>query len=135
MLITHTLYTDGGSRGNPGPAAYGCALYDDAGKLVDIDAAYLGRATNNQAEYNGIIAGLKLAQKSGVKNIICYMDSELIVKQVKGEYKVRNANMKPLYEKLMRIVEKFDSFAFSHVYREKNKVADKLANLILDAVK
>lgn len=134
MLITHSLYTDGGSRGNPGPAAYGCALYDEEGNLVDIDAAYLGTKTNNQAEYKGIIAGLQLAHQDGVTDIKCYLDSELIVKQVKGEYKVKNGNIKPLYEKLMAILEKFESFSFEHVYRDKNKVADKLANLILDAV-
>lgn len=135
MLITHSLYTDGGSRGNPGPAAYGCALYDEAGILVDIDAAFLGNKTNNYAEYQGIICGLKLAQKLGVTDIVCYLDSELIVKQVNGEYKVKHENIKPLYKELMTLVEKFNSFAFSHVYREKNKVADKLVNLILDSTK
>lgn len=134
MVITHTLYSDGGSRGNPGIAAYGSALYDESGKLVDIDAKYLGHKTNNQAEYSGLIAGLEMASKRGVTDIMCYLDSELVVKQIKGEYKVKNENMKPLFEKLQKIMSSFNSVEVTHVYREENGVTDKLVNLILDAV-
>jgi len=135
MVKNHKLFTDGGSRGNPGPAAYGCALYDEFGKLIDIDAKYIGEKTNNQAEYQGIIAGLKLARKSGVNNILCYLDSELIVKQIKGEYKVKNSNIKPLFKELVDLINEFESFEFTHVYRAENKVADKLVNIILNVEK
>ena len=128
------LYTDGGSRGNPGHGAEGVVLLDTDGKLLAIDAAYSGDSvTNNQAEYMALLRGLKLAEKSGYKAIEVRMDSELVVKQLIGEYKVKNENMQPLYKKVMAVVGKFDSVEFSHIPRADNHIADKLVNTVLDA--
>jgi len=131
--VMFSLYTDGGARGNPGIAGYGCALFDENGKLVDVDAKYLGIKTNNQAEYEGIIAGLVLVRKYGAKAVQCYLDSELIVKQVNGEYKVRNGNIKPLFDKLVQEIKKLEEVTFSHVLRKDNKIADKLVNIAIDS--
>lgn len=127
------LFTDGGARGNPGKAGYGCILFDADSKLVALDAKYLGVQTNNQAEYEGILAGLKLAKKNGVKTIQCFLDSELIVKQLNGEYKIKSPNLKPFYKKIKVYLSNFDKISFHHVRREQNKFADKLANIAMDS--
>lgn len=130
--MTYYLYTDGGSRGNPGNAAIGFLLFEEE-KLITFDAKYLGTATNNQAEYEALILGLTVAEKQGIKNIICYMDSELVVKQINGEYKAQNPNILPLYKKITKKIEMFKSVEFIHVKRALNKFADKLVNIVLDA--
>jgi ribonuclease HI len=128
----HTLYSDGGARGNPGPAAYGFVLMKD-GALLDFDARYLGEATNNSAEYNGLIAGIKLAIKHKVEDITCYLDSELIVKQLNGEYRVKDKNLAVLYKEVVDMSSKFKTITFTHVAREFNAYADRLVNIVLDA--
>lgn len=130
----YQLFTDGGARGNPGKAAFGCVLFDKNLKLIDFNAKYLGTMTNNQSEYEAILAGLQLAQTHNVEKIKCFLDSELIVKQINGEYKVRNGNIKHLFEKLKLQVDDFKDILFFHIRREQNSFADKLVNIILDAV-
>lgn len=127
-----TLYSDGGARGNPGPAAYGVAIYDEAGRLVDTLKKYLGEATNNQAEYEGVVAGLAKAASLGASEVDFYLDSELIVKQLKGEYKIKNSGLQPLAAKVLALTNKFTRVNFHHVPREKNALADRLVNEALD---
>lgn len=128
------LYTDGGSRGNPGPAAAGCLLYDQDQVLIDFTGVFLGSVTNNQAEYEGLLAGLKLALKNGITDLTIYMDSELVVKQIKGEYKIKDSKMQNLKAKIDNEIGKFKSYNINHVMRNKNQFADKLVNLVLDNV-
>lgn len=125
------LFTDGGARGNPGPAGSAAVLFDEK-KLIDFGGKYFPDATNNFAEYNGLLIGLKMALKKGITDITCYLDSELIVKQCNGEYKVSNADLKILKKKVDDIKESFEVIRFEHIPREKNALADKLVNLILD---
>jgi ribonuclease HI len=131
-MSTYKLYTDGGSRGNPGKSAIGCILFDDADKLVDFDAKYCQISTNNQAEYIGLITGLELSIKNSVNNIIVFMDSELIVKQINGEYKVKNEEIIILKANVDKLLKSFDNYKFIHIERNKNKFADKLVNIVLD---
>jgi len=126
------VYSDGGSRGNPGPAAAGVVVYNASGKVVKEYSRYLGEATNNQAEYKALIAGAKLAKKLGALEVDFFLDSELIVKQLAGEYRVRDADLKPLFADLRGIVCDFEKATFTHIRREKNKEADKLVNVRLD---
>jgi len=125
------LFSDGGARGNPGPAGSGAVLYDEK-KLVDFGGKYYAEATNNFAEYNGLIIGLKMAIKKGFTDLTCYLDSELIVKQLNGKYKVKNADLKKLKAKVDLLIESFEVIIFEHIPREKNALADKIVNLILD---
>lgn len=126
------VYTDGGARGNPGPAALGVAVYDSTGKLIDKHGKFLGEQTNNYAEYSALIFALEEARRLGAKRVTCRMDSELIVKQLAGEYRVRNAGLIPLFDEVKRLACNFEKISFSHVRREQNKVADKMVNLTLD---
>ena len=126
------LFTDGGSRGNPGDAACAYFLFD-GDKLADFGGKYLGIVSNNVAEYNGIILGLKAAENLGVGNLEVFMDSELIIKQINGEYKVKSDDMKREITKVMTLIKSFKTTSFTHVLREKNKFADKLVNTILDS--
>lgn len=135
----YILYTDGGARGNPGPAAAGVVIYDAKLKEVDKFAHYLGVATNNQAEYQGLILGLGRVQKIAEAKhqlseveVEVFMDSELIVKQMKGEYKVKNKDLKPLFAKVEELSSKFKQVKFKHIYRDDNTLADKLLNEELD---
>lgn len=130
--MAYKSFTDGGSRNNPGPAGIGGVLYDESGSLVDEVSEYIGTATNNEAEYRAIIEILKKAQKHGVKEIHCFLDSELIVKQVKGEYRVKHDRLKELFSELNHIANQFPRITFTHVLREKNKEADKRVNKALD---
>ncbi|MFP4546445.1 MAG: ribonuclease HI family protein, partial [Methanomassiliicoccales archaeon] len=106
--MTFKLYTDGGARGNPGDAAYAFILYDGEGKKVDEGASYIGFATNNEAEYFGLLAGLKAARDAGASSVLVIMDSELTVKQMRGEYKVKARNLKPLAENVRELQGDFD---------------------------
>lgn len=126
------LFTDGGSRSNPGHAASAAILFQDD-KLISFDAKSFESATNNFAEYSGLIIGLKLAQKNNIKNIECYLDSELVVKQIKGEYKIKDENLKKLAATIQDLIKSFETFEIKHVRREDNKHADRLVNLIIDA--
>jgi len=134
------LYTDGGARGNPGPAAAGMVIYDSEGNLVEKFSSFLGdNLTNNQAEYQAVILGLGRIQKiiTDPKELLeivveVRMDSELIVEQIKGSYRVKNPGLKPLFAKLWTLISEFKEVNFRHVPRANNKEADKLVNLELD---
>jgi ribonuclease HI len=125
-------YCDGASRGNPGPAAYGVVVYDAAGKELHTGSRALGRATNNQAEYQGAIAALEAALGLGAREVELRMDSELVIRQLSGRYKVRNPGLIPLHKRILALRERFERVALVHVPRERNRVADKLANQALD---
>jgi ribonuclease HI len=129
---TITIEFDGGSRGNPGPAGIGVVLRaQDSTPLVTL-GRYIGRATNNVAEYRALITGLENAKELGAKKIIIRGDSELIVKQMRGEYRVKNPDLRDLYDEAQFLYHQFDEARIEHNYREKNALADKLANLAMD---
>ncbi len=123
---------DGGSRGNPGPASYGVIIRDGRGEIVARLKKYIGRMTNNVAEYYGLIAALDYAESHGVRTIRIESDSELLVKQMRGQYKVKSEDLRPLFERAQKMSKAFDSFRIEHVYREQNREADALANQALD---
>ena len=126
------IFTDGGSRGNPGPAGGGFAIYQ-GGKLVKEGSEFFGEKTNNQAEYLALRLALREAyEEYGEFKINCFMDSQLAVEQMNGNYKVKSENVKPLYEEVRRIADQFKSFTITHVRREQNKLADELANKAMD---
>jgi probable phosphoglycerate mutase len=124
---------DGGSRGNPGPAAWGVAILDDDGACVSGHHGTLGRATNNVAEWRSLIEALELARRQGAKQVDIQADSELVVKQFNGRYKVKHPDLKPFFEAAMRLKQDFDAVRLRHVRREYNKHADRLVNEALDA--
>jgi ribonuclease HI len=123
---------DGGSRGNPGPAAYGVVIRDAKGDVVAKLKKYIGRMTNNVAEYYGLIAALDYMQSQGVRALRIESDSELLVKQMRGQYKVRSPELQPLFERARKMSQALESFRIEHVYREQNREADALANEALD---
>jgi ribonuclease HI len=123
---------DGGSRGNPGPAAYGVVIRDGSGEIVARLKKYIGKNTNNVAEYFGLIAALDYAQAHGVRAMRVESDSELLVKQMRGQYKVKSGDLRPLYERAKKMCQAFESFRIDHVYREQNREADALVNQALD---
>ncbi|HEX4822778.1 MAG TPA: ribonuclease HI family protein [Candidatus Polarisedimenticolaceae bacterium] len=125
---------DGGSRGNPGPAAWGVVVLDADDKPVEGFAGAIGRATNNVAEYTALVEALGLAAERGATEVELLADSELVVKQVRGEYKVRHPDLVPLHAEAMRRIGRFPNFRIRHVPREKNKAADKLVNRALNMV-
>lgn len=127
------IHSDGAARGNPGPSGAGAVLTDSEGKVVGEVCRYLGDdMTNNQAEYNALILALREAEKTGATRLSIYADSELMVKQILGEYKVKNEGIRPLHSEVMLLLRKFGKYSISHIPREKNKRADKLANLAID---
>jgi probable phosphoglycerate mutase len=123
---------DGGSRGNPGPAAWGVVVLDDLGNPVTGHAGAFGRATNNVAEYRGLLEALALAERAGATDVKLYADSELVVKQMRGEYKVRHPDLIPLHAEAKRRASGFSRFSIEHVPRERNKDADRLVNRALN---
>lgn len=125
---TFFLYADGGSRGNPGPAGIGVLILDAKKKKVKEVFKYIGETTNNNAEYNALICGLGEVRGLGGDEVIVNLDSELVVKQVNGEYRVKNADIKPLFEKAIEALKGFKSFEIRHIDRSENKEADKLVN-------
>lgn len=128
------LYTDGGSRGNPGQAAIGCVLEDPAtGKVISEHQACIGIQTNNVAEYRALIEGLKLALKYHPNHLKVFMDSELIVKQLNGEYKVRMESLKVFFDEIQELRLEFPVIEFNHIPRRDNHRADALVNKALDA--
>ena len=127
-----TLQFDGGSRGNPGPAGIGVVLRAEDGTPVVTLGKFIGRATNNVAEYKALITALEQAKKLGAKKIIVRGDSELIIKQMRGEYRVKNPDLKQLYDEAQHLLAQFDKSKIEHNYREDNTLADKLANLAMD---
>ena len=127
------LHTDGGSRGNPGPAAAGVVIRDKQGKTLFARGYFLGKTTNNVAEYEGILRSLSAAANLGGTELEICCDSELVVKQINGEFRVKNAKLKPLHRQIMRKLAEFDHTTVQHVYREDNVDADALVNAALDA--
>jgi ribonuclease HI len=123
---------DGGSRGNPGPASYGVVVRDPRGEIVARLKKYIGRMTNNVAEYYGLIAALDYAQSQGIRQLRIEADSELMVKQMRGQYKVKSPELRPLFERARKMAQSLESFRIDHVYREQNAEADALANEAMD---
>ena len=128
---TARIFADGGSRGNPGPAGAG-AVINVEGKTVASVSKFVGNTTNNVAEYNGLILGLEKASELGFQHVEVAMDSELVVKQMKGEYKVKNERLLELFLKARQLASTFASFKIVHVKREYNRAADRLANQAMD---
>jgi ribonuclease HI len=127
-----TAYCDGGSRGNPGPAGYGVSIEDVAGHPVAELSEFLGVKTNNFAEYSGLLAALEYALTHGYVRLRVVADSELMVKQMKGQYRVNSPDLRPLWEEARRRVTRLEKFEIQHVLRGKNKRADALANQAMD---
>lgn len=131
-LVAHI---DGGSRGNPGPAAFAAVIKTADGQLVDEISGFLGRATNNVAEYQALLAAVDYALAHKCSGLRVLADSELLVHQINGVYKVKNPGLKPLYDRAKQLIARLESFSIQHVYREENREADRLANRTLDAAK
>lgn len=129
------LYADGGSRGNPGPSAAGFVVLDELNRLLHADNKYLGLTTNNQAEYHALIQGLEWCIEKQIPTVHVYLDSLLVVNQLKGIFKVKNRDLWSLYESAKELTTKFRKFTITHVPRELNKLADAEVNKALDAVK
>ena len=125
-------YTDGGARGNPGPAGYGVRFETDEGTLIEELHASIGIATNNVAEYRALIAALEHAKERGHSAVHVRSDSELLVKQMRGEYRVKHPGLQPLFETARALMRDFTRVTFEHVARAKNADADRLANLAMD---
>jgi ribonuclease HI len=123
---------DGASRNNPGPASYGVVIRDPRGEIVAKLKKYIGRMTNNVAEYYGLIAALDYAQSQGIPALRVESDSELLVQQMRGRYKVKSVGLRPLFERAKKMSQSFQSFRIDHIYREQNREADALANEALD---
>jgi ribonuclease HI len=123
---------DGGSRGNPGPASYGVVIRNPRGEVVAKLKKYIGRMTNNVAEYYGLIAALDYAQSHGIRALRVESDSELVVRHIRGQYKVKSPDLRPLFERALKMARTFASFKIEHVDREQNAEADALANEALD---
>ena len=123
---------DGAARGNPGEAGCGAAIYDDTGAVVKELSRYLDHATNNVAEYEGLMLGLEALLELGRKKIVVQSDSQLLVKQLNGEYRVKDEKLKVLHQRALALLRQFDSYHILHVRREMNQLADRLANRGID---
>lgn len=126
------VYSDGAARGNPGPAGAGFVVYDSGGRLLAKDSVYLGETTNNVAEYTAFIRALTRAADLSSGPLLAYSDSELMVRQLNGEYRVREPHLVPLYEQAKALLGRFASATVAHVPREKNREADRLSNEGID---
>ena len=126
-----TLHTDGGARGNPGPAGIGAVL--KIGEKELLFKKYIGETTNNQAEYQALLLGLREAKQVGATEVECYLDSELVVKQMRREYKVKDKDLAVLFVRIWNLMSEFKKVTFHHIRREENKLADQLANEAMDA--
>ena len=126
------LYTDGASRGNPGPAAIGAVIKDGQGRVLGKISRRIGRTTNNQAEYQAVIAALEEAVRLGVAGVVIKSDSELVVEQINGRYRVKNPALKPLHQRVRELQSLFQSFAIASIPRRQNTEADRLSNAALD---
>ncbi len=132
------IFTDGGARGNPGPAGIGCVIEYGSGAtqhgtLIWEHGEYIGNTTNNQAEYRALICALEKSLELGHARVQCYLDSELLVKQLNREYRVKDAGLQVLYLKAYNLTQKFESIRFQHIRRELNRHADRMVNAALDA--
>ncbi len=126
------IFCDGGARGNPGPAAAGAVLQDESGRVLAAKALYLGRATNNVAEYRGLLLGLALARGLGSREVEVQLDSELVVRQLCGEYRVKHPGLRQLWAQAVRELHRFQQWEVRHIPREQNQAADELVNAALD---
>jgi len=126
---------DGGSRGNPGPAAIGAILYDSRNQVVTTISRAVGNTTNNQAEYLAVITALEEAIRLGARQVELRIDSELIVKQFHGEYRVKKAELKPLHQRVKELEQRLEKLSVNHIPREQNREADRLVNMALDAAR
>ncbi|MFA4874957.1 MAG: ribonuclease HI family protein [bacterium] len=129
------IHSDGAARGNPGPAGAGAVLSSPGGELVAEVSEYLGEMTNNQAEYRALLLALEEARRHGATRLEIYADSELMVRQLRGEYKVKNEGLKPLHREILRHLREVGRYTIEHVPREKNSHADALANKAIDELK
>jgi ribonuclease HI len=127
------LYTDGGSRGNPGPSAGGYVILDMENNVVKSNGKYLGITTNNQAEYHSLKGGMEMAVHLGIRELDVFMDSLLVINQMKGVFKIKNRDLWPIHDAISKLVPKFTKVTFTHVPREFNKLADAVVNETLDA--
>ncbi len=127
-----TLFADGGSRGNPGPAASGAVLVDASGELIEEVGSYLGVATNNVAEWTALLLGLEAAVKRGIRRLAVRLDSELVVRQLRGDYRVKHSDLQPLHRRALALLRKFEHVDVRHVPRKENAIADGLVNRVLD---
>jgi len=127
-----TIYSDGAARGNPGPAGAGAVLAAKDGRVVVEVCRYLGEMTNNQAEYRALLLALKEAKAIGAKSLEIFADSELMVKQIKGEYRVKNDGIRPLFAEIVKLLRAFGGYTIEHIPRDENRHADRLANLAID---
>lgn len=126
-----TIFTDGTSLHNPGPSAIGAIIKDQTDQIIARISRGIGHATNNQAEYRAVIAALEEAIRLGARQVRLNADSELIVRQLQGKYRVKNAALKPLYQRVKQLLSRLESFTINHIPREQNKEADRLANAAL----
>jgi ribonuclease HI len=126
------VFSDGAARGNPGPAGAGAVITDAKGNVLARLGHYLGRQTNNVAEYQGLLLGLRRAQEMGAREVDVRADSQLMIRQLKGEYAVRNAALKPLHAEALRLLRGFSRFELTHVPREQNSLADEMSNRAID---
>lgn len=126
------LYTDGAARGNPGPAGAGAFICEPDGTMVHEVAEYLGETTNNVAEYKALLAGLRQLVAMGAEEVAIRADSQLMVRQLLGEYRVKHPNLKPLFQEALALLKKIPHYSIEHVAREENTEADRLANQAID---
>ena len=125
------IHADGASRGNPGPSAIGATIKDEQGRLIASISQGIGRTTNNQAEYKAVIASLEKAIRLGAKQVDISLDSQLVARQISGEYRVKNAALKPLYQQVKHLLSLLEGFTITHIPRQQNTEADNLANIAL----
>lgn len=123
---------DGGSRGNPGPAAYGVVIRNAEGEVLEELGEYLGIQTNNVAEYSGLLAALEYAERKKIQSLKILSDSELLVRQMRGQYRVKNAALRELFDRAQAMARKLQRFSIEHVLRESNRHADRVVNRVLD---
>jgi ribonuclease HI len=126
------IYTDGGARGNPGPAGIGAIAKNNDNEIIFEISEFIGKTTNNQAEYKALVFAIKKAKELKIEEVDFYLDSELVVKQLNGQYKVKNKDLMPLFLEINNLKKQFKKITFSHVRREFNKEADRLANMAMD---
>lgn len=126
------LYSDGAARGNPGPAGAGAVLVEPSGQMVDRLGKFLGRQTNNYAEYQGLLLGLKRARELGVREVEVFADSELMIRQLGGRYQVKSPSLRPLYQEALKLLNEFERVKLVHVPREMNRAADEMSNRAIE---
>ena len=132
LPVEATLFADGGSRGNPGPAASGAVILDSQGDVVEEVGADLGVATNNVAEWTALLIGLERAKDRGIRRLAIRMDSELVVKQIRGEYRVKHVDLQPLHARAKALLRSFEHVEIRHIPRKENALADSLVKDVLD---